>query len=152
MPSTYHGSCLCGAIKFEVNADPVVVSCCHCKNCKKYTGTVFTTNVVFPAGSVRVTSGESAISIFHDTAQDSGNSLLRKFCGICGSPLYNEGGDFGRTLAVFYSALDDFTTFEADSPTKEPKPQVEYYSKDRVSWVHPTEGAEQPKTKPGRDD
>lgn len=54
----FHGSCLCGKIAFEVDAVPLAyanktsgddlncrVALCHCKNSKKYTGSVFTTNV-----------------------------------------------------------------------------------------------------------
>ncbi|KAJ4479032.1 Mss4-like protein [Lentinula aciculospora] len=144
----FHGICLCGGITFQVDANPIVISCCHCSNCKKYTGTVFTTNVVFPAGSVTITKGNNLLSNYRDTTQDSGNALNRKFCSQCGTPLYNVGGDFGKTLAVFYSALIDFGTEEE----KDRKPEVEFYTKDRAAWVHPVEGAEQAGTKPGRDD
>jgi len=142
----FHGSCLCGKVAFEVDAAPLTVSRCHCKNCKKYTGTVFTTNVVFPAGSIRMTKGEELVKTYQDDAQDSGNPLPRLFCSECGTPLFNTNGDFGKTCAVFYSALDDFNVpGEADK-----QPEVEYYSKDRTSWVHPLDGALQPSTKPGR--
>ncbi|KAI5117556.1 hypothetical protein M0805_004469 [Coniferiporia weirii] len=159
MPATFHGSCLCGRVGFEVNADPIVVSCCHCKNCKKYTGTVFTTNVVFPAGTVRVTRGESLVGTFHDdVAQDSGNPIPRHFCTHCATPLYCTNCDFGRNLSVFYSALDDFSwdtpeRLEAGKETvaEAVPPQVEYYAKDRTAWVRPVEGALQANTKPGRE-
>src|ERR1700753_1335457 len=71
MASIYRGTCLCGQTAFAVHAEPIrsvqfvhfylrvftyqhalrrfSTSCCHCTNCKKYTGTVFTTNLVFPA-------------------------------------------------------------------------------------------------------
>ncbi|KAJ3827442.1 Mss4-like protein [Lentinula raphanica] len=141
----FHGTCLCGGITFQVDQEPLMISCCHCSNCKKYTGTVFTTNVVFLAESVSVTKGEDLISTYQDAAQDSGNALKRIFCSRCGSPLYNQGfGDFGRTLAVFTSALTDFGNREDE------KPQIEFYTKDRTPWVHPIEGAEQAKTRPDR--
>ena len=74
-------------------------------------------------------------------------------------------------MSVFYSALDDFrikvSAFESESKEVDsgpklafesgleadrlPPPQVEYYSKDRVWWVRAVDGAEQPRTKPGRD-
>ncbi|KAJ3809312.1 Mss4-like protein [Lentinula lateritia] len=149
MPFPFHGTCLCGGITFQVDNDPIVTTCCHCSNCKKYTGTVFTTNVVFPAGvgSLTITKGENLLSTYRDATQDSGNALKRIFCSQCGSPLYNNGGDAGKTLAVFYSALIDFGTEDQ----KDPKPELEYYTKDRVAWVHAVEGAEQARTKPGRD-
>jgi len=147
MAEVYKGSCLCGQTAFEVQAKPITVSICHCTNCKKYTGTVFTKNVVFPAGTFKITKGEDIVKTYHDAVQDSGNALDRVFCGNCASPLYCRGGDGGTTLAVFYSALDNF-----DAPGHERPPQVEYYSKDRAAWMHPVEGAEQPRTKPGRAD
>lgn len=81
--------------------------------------------------------------MFEDTVQDSGNPIPRNFCSKCASPLFNTNGDFGKTMAVFYSALDDFPKIP---------PAVEYYSKDRVDWVKPVDGSERPKTKPGRED
>ncbi|KAH8118836.1 Mss4-like protein [Phellopilus nigrolimitatus] len=157
MAPTYHGSCLCGEVNFEVHAEPILVTCCHCTNCKKHTGTVFSSNVVFPADTENVTKGASLISTFHDTAQDSGNVLFRYFCNRCGTPLYNVGGDAPRILAVFYSALDDFDV-GGENPAQPGEkvraakaPQMEFYARDRTAWVRPIEGAEQINTKPGRD-
>ncbi|KAF8500036.1 Mss4-like protein [Gautieria morchelliformis] len=137
----YKGRCLCGQITFEVNAEPLKVSCCHCLNCQKYTGTIFTTNVVFPAGSHRITKGEKLITVYQDEAQDSGNALPRHFCANCGSPLFNTNGDFGRTMAVFYSALEGF---------EHRAPEVEYYAKDRVKWLPEFPNTERADTKPGQ--
>ena len=91
-----------------------------------------------------MTQGENLISTFHDSAQDSGNALARHFCSQCGSPLYNSNGDFGRTIAVFTSALDDETLSKR-------QPEMEYYAKDRVEWLPEFKGAERANTKPGRD-
>ena len=88
------------------------------------------------------------MTTFADNVQDSGNALQRKFCSKCGAPLYITGCEFGKMISVFYSALDDYHLGGEASP----KPQVEYYSKDRLDWVKPLEGADQPRTKPGRDD
>ncbi|EJD01685.1 uncharacterized protein FOMMEDRAFT_111686 [Fomitiporia mediterranea MF3/22] len=152
MPPPYHGSCLCGKVEFEVNTEPMVTVCCHCKNCKKYTGTVFSTSVLFPANNpITITKGENFIGTFNDTSQDSSNELSRKFCSLCGSSLYNEGGGDGHQVAVLYSALDDFNVTIGDGITEEVKPQLEVYTKDRTSWVHPVEGAQQSKTRPGKD-
>ncbi|KLO16899.1 hypothetical protein SCHPADRAFT_901064 [Schizopora paradoxa] len=142
----FHGSCLCGKITFEVNASPMIVSCCHCTNCKKYTGTVFTSNVIFPANSVKITKGEELVKSYRDDAQDSGNSIARVFCSDCSAPLYVTGCEFKTAESVFYSALDDFNV----PGEAEKQPQIEFYSKDRTSWVRPLDGALQPETKPGR--
>lgn len=93
--------------------------------------------------SITITKGEPLITHFSDGAQDSGNVLERKFCSKCGTPLYITNCEHGQMISVFYSALDDYRI-----DGKMPKPQVEFYSKDRVEWVQPIEGAAHPRTKP----
>ncbi|GAW06437.1 molybdenum cofactor biosynthesis protein [Lentinula edodes] len=108
----------------------MVISCCHCSNCKKYTGTAFSTNVIFPGGALTFMKGENLLSTYKDAAQDSGNAIKRVFCSKCGSPLYNEGGDDAKIVSVFYSALIDFATRDE----KNRKPELEFYTKDRLEW------------------
>ena len=47
-------------------------------------------------------------------------------------------------MSVFYSALDDYRLGGSEEA---PKPHVEYYTKDRLPWVKPLEGADQLKTR-----
>lgn len=97
--------------------------------------------------SAQITAGEDLVSTFLDTVQDSGNTLHRHFCAKCSAPLFITNGDFGRTLAVFYSALDDFNV---EGEEHKP-PQMEYYTKDRTDWVRAFDStAKQAETKPGR--
>ena len=96
--------------------------------------------------TIRVTKGDDGMGAYRDGEQDSGNPLIRRFCSTCATPLWNDGGDFGKTLAVFYSALDG-----DQLERKKSGPQVEYYVKDREEWVKALEGAQQAWTKPGRD-
>ena len=35
------GSCLCGAFRFEVRGEPGPIGMCHCRNCRKASGTAF---------------------------------------------------------------------------------------------------------------
>ena len=64
---------------------------------------------------MKVTKGEEQVNTFEDKVQDSGNALQRRFCSVCATPLWNDGGDFGKSLAVFYSALDDFGKGQPES-------------------------------------
>lgn len=43
----YHGSCLCGAVEYELTGEPFTHLVCHCVNCQKVTGTAFASNVFF---------------------------------------------------------------------------------------------------------
>ena len=99
-----------------------------------------------------ISKGESSVHIFDDPDQDSGNVLKRVACQRCRTPMYSANiikGEMGPTIAIAYSALDDFDKTEDG---KEIPPEVEYYVKDRTAWVQPVPGALQAKTKPGRDD
>jgi hypothetical protein len=42
------GGCLCGAVRYTAEADPTSATVCHCRDCRKFTGSAF-------AALVRVT-------------------------------------------------------------------------------------------------
>lgn len=80
---TLTGHCLCGAITVNIKTPPekLVAGFCHCKNCQKVAGSVFSHNLVVPTVDLEVT-GE--LSVYTDTATDSGVPLKRNFCKTCG--------------------------------------------------------------------
>jgi hypothetical protein len=82
-----HGSCMCGSITFEGEADPEKVTICHCTDCQSSTGTAFRTNVPVPGNAFRMLSGTPTIYI--KTTADSGNPRAQAFCPGCGSPIYS---------------------------------------------------------------
>lgn len=79
------GSCLCGKVAFEVTGTPIRFVYCHCRSCRKSSGSVHAANLVFPEGSVRWTQGEDIIEPYVDTRENPGYS--RCFCRNCGSPI-----------------------------------------------------------------
>jgi hypothetical protein len=40
------GGCLCGAVRYECNAEPLGTAICHCTHCQKVSGSAFSVNVV----------------------------------------------------------------------------------------------------------
>ncbi len=80
------GSCACGAIKVEAEADPGKTSICHCTDCQTGTGSAFRVSVPVPGDSLKVT-GKPATYL--KTSADSGNPRLQAFCGTCGAPIYS---------------------------------------------------------------
>jgi len=75
----HHGSCRCGAIRFEADDDPVHVSYCHCIDCRKATGAPVSMFVGFPAEAVRFTGVLPATHL--------NGPVTRSFCNACGSPI-----------------------------------------------------------------
>ena len=82
-----HGSCHCGYIKFEAEADPEKVTVCHCTDCQQSTGTAFRTNVPVDGKTFRMISGEPTIYI--KTTAESGTPRAQTFCPKCGAPIYS---------------------------------------------------------------
>ena len=50
-----HGAgCLCGAVRVEIDAEPMLARACWCRLCQYLAAGNATVNVVFPAEAVRV--------------------------------------------------------------------------------------------------
>lgn len=75
------GSCLCGAITFEVDSDLTPPDGCHCLQCRKWTGHYLTSTEV-PRSALRI-SGEDNLSWFEYSGK-----ARRGFCARCGSSLF----------------------------------------------------------------
>lgn len=80
---TLEGSCLCGAVRFEVDADPIAQAICHCTDCQ-HEGGSFSASGVFPPGSLKYTKGEPTK---YNQPGASGKNVEHNFCGKCGSTL-----------------------------------------------------------------
>jgi hypothetical protein len=85
------GGCLCGAVRYAVDAPVERLAACYCTDCQRMTAAGGSINARVPAAAFRVTKGQT--KVFTKTA-DSGNALHRHFCADCGSWIYNPmGGD-----------------------------------------------------------
>ncbi len=86
---THTGQCLCGQVRFTIDAEPVRAVMCWCRDCQYIASGSATVNLLFPDGAARY---EGEVATFVKTA-DSGNTVERGFCPSCGSQLYS------RTIA-----------------------------------------------------
>src|SRR5689334_19778419 len=100
----YTGGCLCGAVRYRIDGDPLPGRqiLCHCEDCQKHTGTAFVSGMAFPAEAIQIT-GE--LSVF-TMAGGSGEPMNRRFCTICGSPIVIDKEGTGRKL-IMAGTLDD---------------------------------------------
>jgi hypothetical protein len=81
------GGCLCGSVRYESEAEPMVTAVCHCRHCQKQTSSAFSIFVVLPKGSLRI-EGEP-LAAYEDVGE-SGLPVFRKFCPKCGSAIVSE--------------------------------------------------------------
>ena len=76
------GSCLCGAVRYEVEDSPGDAGSCHCSMCRKAHGAAYGTYASVEPGKFRWLSGEERVG-FYESSPGGG----RMFCRTCGSTL-----------------------------------------------------------------
>lgn len=82
MNTPYQGQCLCGAIKYEVDAFSPKMGHCHCAMCRKFHGAAFATYGEARKSELRWLRGEGDLKAY--TAE---NGTTRRFCRHCGSSM-----------------------------------------------------------------
>ena len=115
------GHCLCGAVSYKINGNPVRMAQCHCKDCQRASGTGHMSLAFFKREDVDL-KGETAS--FAVTA-DSGNINTRHFCPKCGGRVYGENSARPGVMGIAVGALEDTSWFA---------PQRIVYVKDRPTW------------------
>ena len=69
MSRPFSGGCLCEAVRYECEAQPVITGHCHCTDCRKSSGTGHSSHLGVPRQSVTIGGKVSQ----YDRAADSGN-------------------------------------------------------------------------------
>lgn len=129
----WEGGCFCGAIRYEAEGDPGVVTHCHCLHCRRTSGAPFVTWVEFPAERFSFTRGTPQ-------SFESRPGVTRTFCPSCGTPLTYRLAETPGTVDLVACSLDD-----PGGVT----PQDHVFFDRRISWVRPADGLP---TYPGRRD
>ncbi|HEX5619035.1 MAG TPA: GFA family protein [Solirubrobacteraceae bacterium] len=74
------GGCACGAIRYRLESEPMLIHCCHCLNCQRQTGSAFVINLIIEREQVALLAGSPHAV---DVPRDDG-SVQRVFrCGNC---------------------------------------------------------------------
>jgi hypothetical protein len=118
MSDALEGSCLCGAVRIELSGKPYRVGICHCLDCRKKSGGIFTSWAIYPVNQVKVTG---------NTASHKRNDYARHFCPACASPVYETqaGSDEAE---VFLGVLDEPNRLT---------PTYELWTVRREAWLPP---------------
>ena len=98
------GGCQCGYLRYEITADPVDLYACHCRECRKQSGSAHGISVIVPRDAIRMTGGEPKI---WSRPTDSGNTIECLFCPNCGSRIVHRDADADGTFSVKGGSLDD---------------------------------------------
>lgn len=105
----YKGSCLCGAVRYEIRGDVERTSNCWCTMCQKQHGAAFGPYANVAARDLHYLQGEEAI-----THYASSPGVDRTFCKVCGANLtWQMDGQrerIGVTLGTFDTPYEGTVT------------------------------------------
>lgn len=76
------GGCQCGAVRYQVAAEPVTIYVCHCRECQRQSSSAFGISVIVPAEAFVLQQG--SVRTWRRPT-DSGGVLECTFCVECGS-------------------------------------------------------------------
>ncbi len=123
MNAKFTGGCLCGAVRYESSAKPLMIGNCHCRDCQKSSGAPFVTAMAVPARALKI-AGEVK---YYAVQADSGNTFSRGFCPACGSRLFARSGGRPELALITAATLDDPGAFP---------PTMNFYVSSAQPWDH----------------
>lgn len=80
-----NGSCLCGAVEYEIDQLDMPIAHCHCRSCRKANAAAFVSAAGVKREHFRWIKGKEKLAAF-----ESSPGKLRHFCSVCGSHLVAE--------------------------------------------------------------
>ena len=122
------GGCACGAVRYVLASAPMIVHCCHCRDCQRQTGSAFVINALIETDRVELLAGETEAA---PVPTDSGRPHAIHRCPACRVALWSHYG--GR------QALSFIRVGTLDEPATLP-PDIHIYTRSKLPWVALPEG------------
>lgn len=120
------GSCLCGAVRYEVTGEPQRALNCCCKDCRKAGGGLFHYGIVIAEDDFKLLSGQLSA---YETTADSGNKITRYFCPTCGSGIYNDPSVLPGIVVLRGGSVDEGALLP---------PTIELFAESKPEWIEVT--------------
>jgi len=128
------GSCLCGAVRYEVDALATPIGHCHCATCRKANASAYTSTAGVERDRFRLLAGADKLSAYESTP-----GKLRRFCSVCGSNILAEWID--RPYVILRVA-----TLDADPGDR---PVMHIWTSHEVPWLVDGPGLPRHAERPG---
>jgi hypothetical protein len=116
------GSCLCGNVRYAVDAEPALVAVCHCSDCQKFSGSAFGFLVAVPEAQLEI----RGVTKSYAKLGDSGQQIVRRFCPDCGSGISEEAVTQPGLVLLNGGTLDDSSRVT---------PTIEAYCDREMHWA-----------------
>jgi hypothetical protein len=114
------GSCLCGAVRYEIDGELGAITFCHCSRCRKANGSAFLAASPVPTAQLRILSGQEILAHY-----ESSPGVYRVFCSRCASPLWSKRNAMPEFVRLRIGTLD--------TPISQ-KPTSHIFVADKAEW------------------
>ena len=134
----HRGSCLCGAVRYEIESDLKAVMNCHCRFCRKAHGGAYTPLLFLPFSRLSLLEGADLVGRYHIARLEAD----RCFCVRCGTRLYNHAPSRGMVSIVV-------NTLETGEILR---PVAHINTESKCSWLDLNDGLPQFAAMPSREE
>ena len=118
------GGCLCGAIRYRLEEEPMIINACHCADCQTISGSAFVLNMWMEDKNVTLL-GDDPVSYMNKSG--SGNIHEIMHCEECGTDVFSKyHASIGIDKMVRVGTLDDVSGVE---------PDAHVHTASRQSWL-----------------
>ena len=114
------GCCACGKVNYTITDKPLFTQACHCKDCKKSTGSSFVIHTMVFEDDLIIDGEVSSTEL----PTGSGKGYRAYFCGNCGVYLYCKYNISPGRVAIRTETLNNPIV-----------PEAHIYVKDKDSWI-----------------
>ncbi len=92
---TLEGGCTCGAVRYRMEAKPMIVHCCHCHWCQRESGASYALNAMIEADRVTLLQGKPEM-VATPSESGTGQNICR--CPECHIALWSNYSGAGDNL------------------------------------------------------
>jgi hypothetical protein len=97
-------SCHCRQLRLNCEGEPTKISMCHCLDCQRRTGSLFSIAVFYAREQIEIAAGDVRS---YQRASASGYPVTFHFCVQCGSNLYWEPARMPHLIGVAVGGFED---------------------------------------------
>lgn len=114
------GRCLCGKVRYRLDAAPLWQMHCHCESCRRACAAPFTSFLGVRDGSWSWTGEIPAL-------YESAPGVQRSFCAHCGTQMSYAADRWPDETHFYAATLDDPDAF---------LPTAHVHHAERLEWIH----------------
>lgn len=114
------GGCLCGQLRYAIDAELIDAGFCHCRLCQRSSGSPAMAWLTIPFSGFSYSSGE--VGIFQSSEQ-----FQREYCPRCGTQISFRAQSNPQRIDVTVCSLDHPDAVQ---------PEYHIWCQSKVSWLH----------------